>query len=160
MQAFLRICAQIEDTLGEIYRLMAKTVPCDPRLREVWLQMAKEEDEHACKIRFAARLPAQDVFRERKMETRDVANLLQKSRNLITRLQRSPIAEAEALSLSLKLEQHFQHVHITAAAEFLEPQMQKMLMALGRADAEHLARLTNYQKERLAEQEEVSQSQL
>jgi rubrerythrin len=144
MLKFLNSCAEIEDTIGAIYRLLAETLSEGHELRRIWLEMADEEAEHARQIRFAARLPAREVFTGVNISLSKVEELLRRAREFKERLQGAQITTSEALKLSMHLETEFNAVHMVLAVEFREESMRRMFQSLASDDDRHANRLRQY----------------
>lgn len=152
MRRYLNICAEIEETVGQIYEAMADKLPKEERLSDIWRQMARDERDHAGQIRFALRLPARHVFEVQDFPEEKVEVLLNRARNILQLVKERPLTVREAVRLALGLEGEFLNAHIVGAS-FKEESLKKMMQALARADEAHLGLLRQYAREVLGEPE-------
>lgn len=152
MRRYLNICAEIEETVGQIYQAMAEKMPEDDRLATLWRQMARDERDHAGQIRFALRLPAGHVFERQDFPEEKVEVLLTRARNILQLVKERPLSVREAVRLALGLEGEFLSAHI-AGVSFKDESLKKMMQALARADEAHLGLLRQYAREVLGEPE-------
>ncbi len=150
MRRYLNICAEIEETVGQIYEAMAEKLPEEETLAALWRQMARDERDHAGQIRFALRLPARHVFENQDFPEEKVEVLLTRARNILHLIKERPLSVREALRLALGLEGEFLCTHVAGAA-FKDESLKKMMQALARADEGHLGLLRQYVREVLGE---------
>jgi rubrerythrin len=150
MRRYLNICAEIEETVGRIYEIMAEKVGQDERLATLWRQMASDERDHAGQIRFALRLPVRHVFEDQDFPEEKVEVLLTRARNILQLVEERPLSVREALRLAHGLEGEFLCAHVVGAA-FKDESLKKMMQALARADEAHLGLLSRYAREVLGE---------
>ncbi|WP_432820988.1 hypothetical protein [Trichloromonas sp.] len=148
MLRFLSICAEIEDVVGDIYRVLAERVECDEPLKALWAQMARDEEAHAMQLRFAMRLPASQTFKPKTLPLAQAEQLLKSAHGILAGARTSPLNERLALRLSRKLEEDFVAIHIGAAMAFRDDSMRQMLNCLGSADREHIEKLRKICRER------------
>lgn len=150
MRRYLNICAEIEETVGQIYEAMAEKLAEDDRLSTLWRQMACDERDHAGQIRFALRLPVLHVFEDQDFPEEKAEVLLTRARNILRLVKDRPLSVREALRLAHGLEGEFLCAHVTGAA-FKDESLKKMMQALARADEAHLGLLRQYAREVLGE---------
>lgn len=144
MQPFLNRCAEVEETLAQIYAELAVTVAAEQTLKDIWLAMADDEGEHAREIRMAVRMLKEDIVVGEQVPDAEIRQLLVEARNLLTKVRQSDLDINEALSLSLHLEADFRRVHVLCAVRFADEGLRRVFELLGRADQEHVARLSDY----------------
>jgi rubrerythrin len=144
MLKFLNTCAEIEETVGAIYRQLAGSLPEEHELRGIWLKMAGDEDGHAQQIRLASRLPAREVFKGVNVSLGKVETLLQSARGVQKELQGARLAIGEALKLSMGIEEGFRQVHVALAVEFIDESMRRMFQSLAGDDERHANLLRHY----------------
>jgi rubrerythrin len=149
MLRFLSVCAEIEDVVGNIYKVLAERVECDATLRELWTQMARDEEAHAMQIRFALRLPSSHAFKSQTLPLVQAEQLLRSARGILAGARTSPVNERLALRLSLKLEEDFIAIHISSAMAFRDDSLRQMLNCLGSADRNHVEKLRKICNERM-----------
>jgi rubrerythrin len=144
MLRFFNACAEIEETVGAIYRQLAAALPEGDELRSLWLQMAIEEDEHARQIRLAGRLPAREVFKGLHIPLAKIEEHLQRARAIQKKLQEVRPAMPVALKLSMQLEEEFRVVHVALAVEFRDESMKRMFESLAGDDDRHANQLRQF----------------
>ncbi|PLY06559.1 MAG: hypothetical protein C0624_04280 [Desulfuromonas sp.] len=144
MDMFLGDCAEIEENVARIYRLMAKNEAISDDLRAVLCKMASDEDKHAEKIRFALRLQREALFDRYLLPRQRVKELLEETDAILARLRSRSFGEQEAILTMIRLERDFCQVHVEAIAHFKDPQMLKLFEALAGDDASHRATLDAY----------------
>ncbi len=145
MRNFLRICLEIEEIAARIYQTLAQSDIYDSKLRAIWVKMAEEEKEHALQIRFASRLPGEKVFKDSK-PVEGVQKLLIEARSVLTRIEKEPLTEGDALRLALNLEERFCEVHVSTANNFIDEKMKELFKSMTVADKDHLAPLREYHR--------------
>lgn len=143
MQIFMNQCAEIEDVVAQIYREMAATVAADDELKGVWLSLADDEDEHAREILLAKRMLKSEVLNEEWDSGSKIKELLAQAHELQKRVRRGGLSVRKALQLSLYLEEHFRQVHVLCTVDFCDDGLRRLFERLGKADQEHVARLTD-----------------
>lgn len=144
VQIFLNRCAEVEETLAHIYTELATKVEAEQVLKKIWLAMADDEGEHAREIRMAVRMLKEDIILGEQVPDAEIRQLLMQARDFLAHVQQSGMIVKEALRLSLHLEEDFRRVHLLCAVQFADDGMRMVFERLGRADQDHVARLTNY----------------
>lgn len=144
MRKFLNTCVAIEKTIAAIYREFAATIPDDKELQDIWMKLAKEEDQHAMDISFAARLPHEDVFKVKNLTQSRVDQLLDATKKMLDKAKSSKLSAKAAAKISLKLEEEFLAVHIAASVEFETDNMQKMFTSISLSEKEHCREIKAY----------------
>lgn len=144
MQRLLTRCAEIEETIAKIYRVLAEVSSYPQPLQQFWIEMACDEDDHAQQLKLAARLCNDKLVADELLPRDRVEFLLRETRRFLARLQQSPVSADKALQLTHLLEEQFLQVHINSAASFSDPQMKKMFQALAHSDHEHVERLKRF----------------
>lgn len=145
MLKLLGVCETIERTMAQIYRLLAKNETADPRLRTIWLEMAKDEDDHAAQLQLAQRLASERVFQEKSgMLLDDVTRLQHRAQRFLELLKARSLSETDALRMAIALEAEFKDAHVNTALRFEDKGLEQMFQALCRADEQHVQGLKNY----------------
>ena len=144
MDEFFEICAEIESTMSLIYRRMADAVNGNERLKELLLQLAKDEVDHCNQVRFARLLPAQESFAGVRISQSKLELLLLKAQSLLKEIEQAPLGEKEVLSQAIALEEDFIQVHIGSAVEFSDAKLKERFNMLAREDEKHVAVLRDY----------------
>lgn len=148
MQRLLSRCAEIEETIAKIYRVLAAVPAYSQQLQQFWIEMACDEDDHAQQLKLAARLCNDKVLAEELLPLDRVEFLLRETKRFLARLQQGPVSADKALQLTHLLEEQFMQVHLNSAATFSDPQMRKMFQALAHSDRDHVERLQRLVAER------------
>lgn len=150
MIKFLTSCALVEDAAARIYSEMATAASAvnNEELRDIWLEMAKDEEDHAHQLRMAARLSRESVFvGAASIGDIDPGALITRAGSLLDQIVAGQLSDLDMLRLAQQLEGDFNSLHATAALAFKDESMKKMFKALAREDSKHVARL----KAKLAE---------
>ncbi len=147
MDEFFDTCAEIESTMCMIYRRLADAVRGNERLRELMLQMAKDEADHANQVRFARVIPLADNNFKPKISSVKLDLLLLKAQSLLRAIEDEPPSEKEVLAQAIGLEEEFMGVHISTAFEFKDEKLMERFKQLAREDEKHVATLREYYRE-------------
>ena len=89
MQPFLNRCAEVEETLAQIYTELAVTVAAEQTLKNIWLAMADDEGEHAREIRMAVRMLKEDIVVGEQVPDAEIRQLLAQARDLLAKVRQS-----------------------------------------------------------------------
>jgi len=144
MQRLLTRCAEIEETIAKIYRVLAAVPSYAEPLQQFWIEMACDEDDHAQQLKLAARLCNDKILVDELLPLDRIEFLLRETKRFLSRLQQGPVSADKALQLTHLLEEQFMQVHINSAATFSDPQLKKMFQALAHSDREHVERLQRF----------------
>ncbi|SDZ96390.1 Rubrerythrin [Desulfuromusa kysingii] len=144
MRKFLNTCVAIEKSIASIYRQFAATIPEDEELQAIWIKLAKEEDQHAMDISFAARLPHEGVYQVKNLTQSRVDQLLTITKDVLNKAKLTNLSAQAAANITLKLEQEFLDVHIAASVEFETASMQKMFQSISKNEEEHCREIKAY----------------
>lgn len=144
MRLFFNTCIAIEKTIGEIYRQMAATVSGDDEIKAIWQKMAKEEDQHAMEIGFAARLPNDGTFRMKDLTMERVVQMHDFAKRSLEKVKVSPPSRKAAVKLTLKLEKELLEVHIQSCVDFESESMRKMFKSIVQGDENHCLAIREY----------------
>ncbi|MCW8860428.1 MAG: hypothetical protein OQK97_12105 [Deltaproteobacteria bacterium] len=144
MRNFLTTSAAIEKTIAAIYRRFVETIPCDGELKAIWMRMAKDEDQHAMEINFAARLPHEGISKVKEMPQARLEQLFDFTKRILDQARTSTIPVKTAVDLTLKLEEEFLAVHIASSVAFETETMRKMFQSIGQSEEEHCRAIREY----------------
>lgn len=144
MKTYLRLCAEIEETVEKVYQVFAQKVEGGAEMQLLWLQLARDEETHYNQLLMAERLANEKVFTAPQLSEQKVTRLLEQARQLLEKAQAGPLTPKEALLATIMLEKGFADVHIANATQIADPSLQKTFAALARSDEEHLLTLRNY----------------
>lgn len=144
MKAILQTCIDIEERVGEIYKLLVGHPDADDELRDIWREMADDEMRHAQRIR---------VVRDRfevtgvllcSLSREGAQQLLDRASELLLEAQDGRLSLEEAIYASVELEDAFLKTHLGFAESANQPDLQTMFKALSEADLQHTERLKAY----------------
>ncbi len=147
MHRFFNLSIEIEEMQAAILRELAERVPTEQGLKELWLKMALEEEDHARQLRMAQRLFKAEAIRKPLIDMEQVELLHAKSKSLLHEVRQRTLSQKTALRLSLRMEKEFSVVHANNAVEFAEPSMQALFRSLAAEDKRHAEALAAYCKE-------------
>jgi len=138
-QRALKLCAEMEREMGELYRDLATMHEGDEELSRLWAKTAREEDNHARQFELA-------LLYDEKLGT--VLVTAEKAKALVgvaqemrRRLAESPPDPVKALRTVVELEQRFADFHMTTVTTFGTPGLRKLFEAMMAADREHASAL-------------------
>lgn len=144
MIAALKICIDIEERVGDIYRELAKHPDANDELRGIWTEMAADEDRHAYRIRLTSdRLEMAGVC-DFGVNDEEMRGLFDRAGEVLLDAQEGRLSLEEAIYASVELEDAFLKAHLVFADTGGQPDLQMMFKALAEADREHTARLKAY----------------
>jgi rubrerythrin len=150
MKHLLFRCAEIEETVAKIYRVLADVPAYSDTLQNFWIEMACDEDDHAQQLKLAARISGENVIGEEHIPLAKIESLLREAKSYLTRLQQGAVSAEKALQLTCLLEEKFLQAHINTAATFKDPQTKKMFQSLAEGDRLHVERLQSFMATRNA----------
>ncbi len=140
----LHLCLEVEETLGRIYRHFADHGPGDQALRQLWRELAQDEEQHALQLRLLLRLPQDGLVASPTLPLDTVRAMRDYARKALQEITSKPVSEATALKLARKLERDFNRVHAEAAVEYPQENTRAMFAALAQADEGHARLLEEY----------------
>lgn len=144
MKAILQTCIDVEERVGEIYRLLVKHPDANEELREIWQEMADDEMRHASRIRLVAeRFEVAGVL-TCNLTSESVQELMDRAGEILLDVQEGRLSLEEAIYTSVELEDTSLNAHLGFAASGNQPDLQTMFKALAEADREHTRRLKSY----------------
>ena len=144
LYTLLEQCAVIEETVGEVYRVLADSVPCDGMLLRIWRQMAQDEDAHAAQLRLARRLAKDAKLEQCHLSAAELEQLGRRAQTVLAGVKARALTADDALRVSLKLEQDFLKVHAAENLSLGDPSIAALFASLARADDEHVRGLREY----------------
>lgn len=147
MEEFFDLCAEIESTMSLIYRRMANAICGNEQLKELMLQLAKDEVDHVNQVRFARLLPDKGSFSGVRISQARLELLLLKAQSLLKEIEQNPPGEQDILPQAIALEEDFIQVHVASALEFTDPKLKERFNLLAREDEKHVATLRAYFQE-------------
>lgn len=146
MKQHLNICIKIEETVGKIYRQLAKSTLLSADVSRILLEMANDEDEHASQLRFALHFPAGTIVTSAAEMQQKAQQLLTQAEHVLMQTSQMEMTDQQAIEIGIKLEKNFCQAHIGNSFDFKDGQHKAMFAAMALADEEHCQRLLNLQK--------------
>lgn len=144
MKAIMQTCIDIEERVGEIYQQFVKHPEAGEELREIWQEMADDENRHAHRIRLTVdRLELAGV-KDLGVSGEEIQQLLDRAGEILLDAQEDKLSLEEAIYISVELEDEFMKAHLVFAKGVEQPDLQMMFKSLAEADREHTARLKSY----------------
>jgi rubrerythrin len=140
---FLTACALVEESLANIYREMAAASAMkDRELSAIWMEMARDEEDHAQQLRMAARLTRDNAFdAEASKIDIDPSVLTSRANAFLEQIVSGQLTESDMLRIALELEEEFSRLHATSALAFRDGSLKEMFKAMARAEDKHTASL-------------------
>jgi len=146
MKRHLNICIKIEETVGKIYRQLAKSPLVSAEVGRTLNEMADDEDDHASQLRFALRFPDDSVVSSAREMLQKAQELLIQAEHILKQASKMEMTDQQAIEIGVKLEQNFCQAHIGNSFDFKDAQHRAMFAAMALADEEHCKRLLTLQK--------------
>jgi rubrerythrin len=137
MKKHLNICIEIEETVGEIYRLMAKSQLLSSEVRKVLLELANDEAEHANQLKFALRFPEGSVLNSAPEMLQQAEKMLLKAKDALAKIEKLEMNDRQALNIGIELEKHFCQAHIATSFNFKDESYRSMFAAMAKEDERH-----------------------
>ncbi|HEY5674049.1 MAG TPA: hypothetical protein VIR78_10110 [Malonomonas sp.] len=146
MKRHLNICIKIEETVGKIYRQLAKSPLISGEVCRTLNEMANDEDEHASQLRFALRFPDGSMVSSATEMLQKAQDLLTQAEHVLKQTSQREITDQQAIEIGVKLERNFCQAHIGNSFDFKDAQHKAMFAAMALADEAHCQRLLDLQK--------------
>lgn len=140
---FLTSCALVEDALANIYREMAAvSATNDQELSVMWMEMARDEEDHALQLRMASRLTRDNAFDiEASKIDIDPLVLANRTNAFLEQIVTGQLTGSDMLRMALEIEGEFSQLHATTALAFKDGSLKEMFKAMARAEDKHTASL-------------------
>ncbi len=145
MKAFLRICAEIEATIEQVYQLFARKSEGNPELVKLWRQLAQDEFAHTQQLQLAERMLKPDIAQPNpNLPTDKAQKMLDQVKAFLAKAEDAPLSELDCLKASIRLEKDFMVVHLDNSLQLIDPGLRQMFGALARDDEAHFDLLRAY----------------
>ncbi|WP_305045276.1 hypothetical protein, partial [Geoalkalibacter sp.] len=143
MRNLMTQCCEVERTIAQIYRLMAKMDGLDVEVRKTFQELALDEEDHAVQIECALEVPDDKLSPCVELpEAKHLAHdLLQRAKAMLADVGEHPKSQAAALRIAMDLEQDFRRMHLFAVASFPEERLKTMFSRFARYEEAHLGLL-------------------
>lgn len=136
----LDICREIELLNEQLYRHFAVLFSEDQELAALWRKTANEEANHALQFEFASKTK-KEMLEAVVMDIQTAANTLKYVHTVFELAKKSPPTVAEALQLSVKLEERLSRLHLECVAVFTEESHKSLFMSMMANDNCHMESL-------------------
>jgi rubrerythrin len=144
MKSYLDGCQKIEQLMAEIYRKLAGVEDYSEKLRSIFAQMARDEDDHARQLELAKGVPETAFAKDRRFDQRKLEDLRRQAHRLL-RLAAGPAPiESLMLETAKDLEMEFIKIHLQNALKFRDAAMAETFRSMAREDQEHFETLDAY----------------
>lgn len=137
---FLDKCKRFELKCADLYYHFARIFADNKELAKLWSKTALEEESHAQQFAMAARMQGVGMSGVNTDVTQAVSTL-QKLEEKIGQLMSSPLSEAEALTLAIRLEEQIAVLHMSTIVTFSDSELEKLFKAMMDHDQEHVEAL-------------------
>ena len=136
----LDICREIELLNEELYRRFAANFSEDCELAALWRKTANEEANHALQFELAIRAK-KEMIKGVEADAKAIATMYEYVRTILEMVEESPPDPAEALRLSIKLEQRLAGMHLDCIAIFSDESSKVLFRAMMANDHNHIESL-------------------
>jgi rubrerythrin len=144
MRSYLNNCQKIEQVLGEVYRKLAGVRTYSERLRGIFEQMARDEDDHARQLELAKGVPEEVFFEGYRFDPEQLDELLRRAHMFLNMTDHPPRSERLMVKTARDMEMEFINVHLQNAVKFRDAAIAELFRDLARDDEEHLKTLDSY----------------
>ncbi len=132
---------QVENLMRDVYARLAGRYAVEPRLKEVFLRLAEEEEQHAHRIRLLARTHAEGPWAERTAEriSRDLGGMSTDLLALVADMERDLEGHGarEVIQRVMEAEDRCASIHAEELAETAEIEVRMLFWSLARQDVRH-----------------------
>jgi rubrerythrin len=144
MRSYLNNCQKIEQVLGEVYRKLAGVRTYSERLRGIFEQMARDEDDHARQLELAKGVPEEVFFEGYRFDPEQLDELLRRAHMFLNMTDHPPRSERLMVKTARDMEMEFINIHLQNAVKFRDAAVAELFRDLARDDEEHLKTLDSY----------------
>ncbi|HEX9873435.1 MAG TPA: hypothetical protein VGA43_03660 [Deferrimonas sp.] len=148
MRSYLNDCQKIEKVMGEVYRKLAGVRTYSEKLRGVFEQMARDEDDHARQLGLAKSVPEEVFFEGRRFDQKKLDELLRRAHQMLRMAEDPPRSESLMLETVKDMEMEFIKVHLQNAVKFRDASMSELFRDMAREDEKHFETLDSYYESR------------
>lgn len=141
----LDICRDIELLNEQLYRHFSILFSENEELAVLWRKTANEEANHAQQFELAIR-HKNEMLASVNIEARTVVTAFKFVQTILEFAKKSPPSVADALQLSVKLEERLSRLHLECIADFAQESHKKLFRAMMACDNRHIESLLEAQK--------------
>lgn len=133
-------CIQIEQTLGQIYRVFMEQQVSHPEYARLWEKTAQEEQNHEQQFIMAKRLACSVKTDATKLSQPSI-ELVKKLTALKGQLAETPLSPYESLRLAIDLEEKLSAFHMDQMNIFPDESTNRLFKSMMDNDEEHIEAL-------------------
>ncbi len=133
------VCQRIEMAHARLYRTLSQAHAADPKIAALWRKTADEEEGHAAQFRLASNYAASVA--SVAIDLDQAQQMLHSVEYMARRLQSHPPGVAEALRLTIGMEEAMEKLHMDQLVRFDRSAHQKLFKAMMGADRAHVQSL-------------------
>jgi len=135
------MCREVEMLLSEVYLNFSTIKGIDQEVKEVFLKLASDEQQHAILLDFVDKIITKSNLEITENETmKKVERIHEKAQAVLLR-SRHPISINDALTFAIKLERYFIDVHARVLVSLADTQTARLVQFLAHDEDEHVASL-------------------
>jgi rubrerythrin len=135
------MCREVEMLLSEVYQNFSTIKGIDQEVKEVFLKLASDEQQHAILLDFVDKIITKSNLEITENETmKKVERIHEKAQAVLLR-SKQPISINDALTFAIKLERYFIDVHARVLVSLADTQTARLVQFLAHDEDEHVASL-------------------
>ncbi len=138
-QDILEVCRDIRLKCAELYHYYADLFVNDRAALLFWKRIAMGEENHAKEFTLIAKLRRQNIIHSFQCDQIDAEIALVYLGSLIEKARQNPPSLADALSISIRLEEKLSRFHLQNIVKFTDPSFRKQFTRVIQAVQERIA---------------------
>lgn len=148
IQNLLKPLEDLEATLFRLYQYLGELFPLDEDARALFYRMSIEEKSHVVQVRYQKKLVLQNpgIFGDVQFDTSEIRALTEEANAIMAARRRLTVAEAALIAL--RFETTAAESHLRSAIRQSNPDLVRLLTALGAGDKQHLQNLLDFLRKR------------
>lgn len=148
IQTILNTLEELEATLERLYQRIGDSFALDSEARGVFHTLAREEKAHLVLIKYQKKLALQNpnVFADVEFSVGETRAFTTEAARIMAARKRMSVPEA--VTLAMTFERSAAETHFRATMKQANPDLAKLLNALGSGDKQHVETLLAFAKKR------------
>lgn len=148
IQNLLKPLEDLEATLFRLYQYLGELFPLDEEAKALFYRMSIEEKSHVVQVRYQKKLVLQNpgIFSQVQIDTTEIRALTDEANAIMTARRRLTVGEAALIAL--RFETTAAESHLRSAIRQANPDLVRLLTALGAGDKQHLENLIEFMEKR------------
>jgi rubrerythrin len=148
IQNVLKPLEDLEATLCLLYQHISDLFPLDEEARALFYKLSLEEKSHVAQVRYQRKLVLKNasLFGEVHIDTDEIRALTAEANAILAAKKR--LSVEEAVKVALHFETSASEAHMRSAISQANPDMVRLLTALGGGDKSHLQGLLTFARRR------------